>query len=80
MKNFLRRIQPTKKNPIPKKSTLEMREFLKKHDPKFATDLYLDNLSFDELVEYYQDCVDSLDPRYRDDWCERLERVRTNNM
>lgn len=70
----------SKKNPIPLKSVPEMREFLKKHDPKFATDLYLDSLSFDELAEYYRDCIDALEPRYNDDWDQRLLNVRANNM
>lgn len=80
MKNLMRGSQLTKKTPAPLKSVPEMRAFLKEHDPKFATDLYLDSLSFNELAEYYRDCADALNPAYSDDWDERFLRVRANNM
>ncbi len=60
-------------------SEAEMRDYLKANDPHFATDDYLDSLSHDELCEYYRECKATEIP-VGDDWCHRLECVKTNNM
>ena len=64
----------------PKVSVPEMKAFLKKHDPFFATDLYLSSLSLEELTSYYQECIKTLEPGYNDDRDWRLEHVRANNI
>lgn len=60
-----------------------MRDFLKKHDPHFATDEYLDGLSLVELKEYYQGCRESVMESYRDagdDWAQRRESLASENL
>lgn len=64
---------------FPVVSEAEMRYVIKDVDPRFATDEYLDSLSHDELREYYQSCLSVFEPS-SDDWCWRLDCVRTNNM
>jgi hypothetical protein len=60
----------------PKVSVLEMKAFLKKHDPFFANDLSLSRLSLEELVDYYQECVKALEPTYNDEYLkECLENL-----
>ena len=64
----------------PKVSVSEMKAFLKKHDPFFASELSLSRLSLEELVDYYQECVKTLEPTYNDDWDCRVAHVRANNI
>jgi hypothetical protein len=79
MRSLIRYVKLPKKVAAPLKSMTEMKAFVKKCDPRFATDYFLSSLSLDELVEYYQSCVDALSPRYRDDWDERLLCAQANN-
>lgn len=60
------------------KSVSEMKKFLKKADPIFATDEELDSISYKELVEWYKDCAEAY--CVKDDWCARRLWVMTNNM
>ena len=60
-----------------------MKAFLKEKDPRFATDEYLNGLSYEELLEYYTGCLETVRSAERDskdDWCERLEHIRVNNI
>lgn len=60
-----------------------MREYLKKHDPHFATDDYLDNLSKEELKEYFEGCHESVRESYMDagdDWAQRRESLAAENL
>lgn len=81
MTRFINRVFPVFVQvapPVP--SVDEMRQFLQKHDPYFATDAYLSQLDEVTLVGYYRDVMDALEPAYRDDWDERLINVKANNL
>lgn len=80
MTRFFNKTRKSTPKAQPKVSVPEMKAFLKKHDPFFATDLYLSRLSLEELVDYYQECVKSLEPTYNDDWDWRVAHVRANNI
>ena len=60
-----------------------MRDYLKKHDPYFATDEYLDSLSKEELKEYFEGCLQVVRESYRDagdDWAQRRESLAAENL
>ena len=81
MTRFINRVFPVVVQvPAPTSNVAELKQFLKRHDPYFANDAYLNKLSLEELTDYYQDVVDALKPCYRDDWDDRLINVRANNL
>lgn len=60
-----------------------MREFLKKHDPHFSTDEYLDGLSPEELKADYLEVRKCVEDSYKDagdDWAQRRERLAAENL
>lgn len=61
----------------------QMREFLKKHDPHFATDEYLNVLSLPQLRDYYRECREAVMESQRDmgdDWANRREKTASENL
>lgn len=62
------------------KTVAEMKAYIKEADPLFATDEYLNSISYEDLCDYYLTCIGYYDGPVYDDWCNRLACVRTNNM
>ena len=56
-----------------KDAVLKMREFLKEHDPQVATDEYLDDLSVEELTEYFWKCLEEV---RKNEAMEQIERAK----
>ena len=80
MNRFFNKTRKHSPKAQPKVSVPEMKAFLKKHDPFFANELSLSRLSLEEMVDYYQECVEALKPDYKDDWDWRVAHVIANNI